>query len=152
KAKKSVRLMMEKLIGMEFELMLFWSSVVAKTINGEVQLHALVDGKRIVITETSISISLRLSDAEVSKIDIEIPQSSGPMENVADEAVHKERGDSLVKAATTASSLEAEQDSGNIDKTKSKATLNKPSFSRTGSGSGPRRQETIGDTGNGYSR
>ncbi|GKF70496.1 hypothetical protein Tco_0203553, partial [Tanacetum coccineum] len=30
------------------------------------------------------------------------------MENVADEAVHKELGDSLVRAATTASSLEAE--------------------------------------------
>ncbi|GJU73445.1 hypothetical protein Tco_1264850 [Tanacetum coccineum] len=32
----------------------FWSSVVAKTINAEVQLHALVDGKRIIITETSV--------------------------------------------------------------------------------------------------
>ncbi|GJZ55571.1 putative ribonuclease H-like domain-containing protein [Tanacetum coccineum] len=42
----------------------FWSSVVAKTINGEVQLHALVDGKRIVITETSVRRSLRLADAE----------------------------------------------------------------------------------------
>ncbi|GJW74391.1 uncharacterized mitochondrial protein-like protein [Tanacetum coccineum] len=40
------------------------------------------------------------------------------------EAVHKERGDSLVRAATTASSLEAEQDSGNITKTQSKATPN----------------------------
>ncbi|GKE58417.1 hypothetical protein Tco_1497602 [Tanacetum coccineum] len=30
----------------------FWSSAMAKTINGEVQLHALVDGKMIVITET----------------------------------------------------------------------------------------------------
>ncbi|GKC35999.1 putative ribonuclease H-like domain-containing protein, partial [Tanacetum coccineum] len=34
-----------------------------------------------------------------------------------DEAIHKELGDSLVRAATTASSLEAEQDSGNITKT-----------------------------------
>ncbi|GKD03952.1 hypothetical protein Tco_1178926 [Tanacetum coccineum] len=42
----------------------FWSSVVAKTINGEVQLHALVDGKRIIITETSVRRSLRLADAE----------------------------------------------------------------------------------------
>ncbi|GJS74298.1 hypothetical protein Tco_0707139 [Tanacetum coccineum] len=55
----------------------------------------------------------------------QIPQSSGPTEHVADEAIHKERGDSLVRAATTASSLEAEQDSGNIDKTRSKATPNK---------------------------
>ncbi|GJZ28497.1 hypothetical protein Tco_0573144, partial [Tanacetum coccineum] len=43
------------------------------------------------------------------------------------EAVHKELGDSLVRAATTASSLEAEQDNSNITKTRSKATLNEPS-------------------------
>ncbi|GKA08940.1 reverse transcriptase domain-containing protein, partial [Tanacetum coccineum] len=39
--------------------------------------------------------------------DTEIPQPSDPIENVADEAIHKELGDSLVRAATTASSLEA---------------------------------------------
>ncbi|GKA13055.1 hypothetical protein Tco_0692601 [Tanacetum coccineum] len=49
--------------------------------------------------------------------DTQVPQSSVPTENVADEVVHKELGDSLVRAATTASSLEAEQDSGNITKT-----------------------------------
>ncbi|GJW37224.1 hypothetical protein Tco_0060144, partial [Tanacetum coccineum] len=60
-------------------------------------------------------------------------QSSGPTKHVANEAVHKEKGDSLVRAATTASSLEAEQDSGNIDKTQSKAILNEPSFPGTSS-------------------
>ncbi|GJQ99028.1 uncharacterized mitochondrial protein-like protein [Tanacetum coccineum] len=54
-------------------------------------------------------------------------------------------GDSLVRAATTASSLEAEQDSGNINITRSKATLNEPSSPGTSSGSGPRCQETMGD-------
>nr|GFA24281.1 hypothetical protein [Tanacetum cinerariifolium] len=44
---------------------------------------------------------------------IEVPQPSDPMEHVTDEAVHKELGDSLVRNATTASSLEAEQDSEN---------------------------------------
>ncbi|GJR56637.1 ataxia telangiectasia mutated family protein [Tanacetum coccineum] len=234
-----------------------WSSVVAKTINGEVQLHAIVDGKRIVITETSDRRTLRLADNEVSnmvrnldnlsgkflmyprflqvfldkqfaekpthkriyiapchtkkifgnmrrvgkgfsskvtplfpamvvqnqpqqgegsaiptdpqhtptilhpstsqpqktqtpreltRMDTEIPQSSGPTKHVADEVVHKERGDSLVRAATTASSLEAEQVSGNINKTQSKATLNEPSSLGTSSGSGPRCQEIMGDT------
>ncbi|GJS29180.1 hypothetical protein Tco_0489800 [Tanacetum coccineum] len=47
-----------------------------------------------------------------------------PIENVANEVVHKELGDSLVRAAATASSLESEQDSGG----------------------GPRCQETMGDT------
>ncbi|GKC40252.1 hypothetical protein Tco_1052636, partial [Tanacetum coccineum] len=82
----------------------FLSTVKAKTINGEEQLHALVDGKNIIITESSVKIDFQLADEE-------------------DEALHKELGDSLVRAATTASSLEAEQDSG-----------------------GPRCQVTMGDT------
>ncbi|GJV56237.1 hypothetical protein Tco_1457242 [Tanacetum coccineum] len=45
-------------------------------------------------------------------MDTEIPQSSGTTKHVADEAIHKERGDSLVRATTTASNLKAEQDSG----------------------------------------
>ncbi|GJS81347.1 hypothetical protein Tco_0747888 [Tanacetum coccineum] len=56
--------------------------------------------------------------------DTQAPQSSDPSKNVVDEAVHKELGDSLMRAATTASSLEAKQDSGG----------------------GPRCQETMGDT------
>ncbi|GKF95998.1 hypothetical protein Tco_0288733, partial [Tanacetum coccineum] len=43
--------------------------------------------------------------------DTQVPQSSAPTDNVADEAVYKELGDSLVRVATTAFSLEAEQDS-----------------------------------------
>ncbi|GJS13162.1 hypothetical protein Tco_0407634 [Tanacetum coccineum] len=43
--------------------------------------------------------------------DTQVPQPSDPSDNVADKAVHKELGDSLVRVATTASSLEAEQDS-----------------------------------------
>ncbi|GJZ60087.1 retrovirus-related pol polyprotein from transposon TNT 1-94 [Tanacetum coccineum] len=49
--------------------------------------------------------------------DTKIPQSSGPLVKVGDEAVHKELGDRMERAATTASSLEAEQDSGNINRT-----------------------------------
>ncbi|GJU30286.1 hypothetical protein Tco_1173875 [Tanacetum coccineum] len=71
----------------------FWSTIKAKTINGEVQLHALVDGKKIIVTESTVRRDLQLEDAE-------------------DEVVHKELGDSLVRATTTASSLEAEQDNG----------------------------------------
>ncbi|GJR87897.1 hypothetical protein Tco_0211908 [Tanacetum coccineum] len=195
----------------------FWSTVKAKTINGEEQLHALVDGKKIIITESSVRRDLQLADEEgidclpnstifeqlalmgpkttawnefsstmasaiiclatnqkfnFSKLifdsmirnldnasgkflmyprkpkrkDTQIPQFSNPSDNVADEAVHKELGDSLVRAATTASSLEAEQDSGNITKTRSKATPNESSSLVTTSGGGPRCQETMGDT------
>ncbi|GJR94468.1 putative ribonuclease H-like domain-containing protein [Tanacetum coccineum] len=67
-----------------------------------------------------------------------ISQSSRPISLVADETVNKEREDRMERAATTASSLEPEQDSGNINRTQSMATLNEPSPQGTGSGSGPR--------------
>nr|GEV71888.1 hypothetical protein [Tanacetum cinerariifolium] len=60
--------------------------------------------------------------------DTQVAQSSSPTESVLNEAVHKELGNSLVRAATTASSLEAKQDSG------------------ANSGGGPRCQETMRDT------
>ncbi|GJS67435.1 hypothetical protein Tco_0681999 [Tanacetum coccineum] len=72
----------------------FWSTIKTKTVNGEVQLQALVDGKKIIVTEA----------------------------------------------------FRAEQDNGNILKTRSKATPNEPSSPGTSSGGGPKRQETIGDT------
>ncbi|GJW77158.1 putative ribonuclease H-like domain-containing protein [Tanacetum coccineum] len=121
----------------------FWSTVKAKTINGEEQLHALVDGKKIIITESSIRRDLQLAHEEgvdclpnstifeqltlmgkPKRKDTQVPQPSDPIENVIDEAVYKELGDSLVRATTTASTLEAEQDSDG----------------------GPRCQETMGDT------
>nr|GEZ04363.1 hypothetical protein [Tanacetum cinerariifolium] len=228
----------------------FWSTAMAKTINGEAPLHAKVDGKKIIVTESSVTRDLRLADEEgidylpnstifeqialmgfmqtfldtqlndlsthkriyiassyTKKIfrnmrrvekgfsgkvtplfqtmvqqlgegsailtdpqhtptiippltqpqktqkprkpirkDTQVPQASGPTESVVDEAVHKELGNRLVRAATTASSLEAEQDSGNITKTQSKATPNEPSSQGTDLVGGPRCQETIGDT------
>ncbi|GKG33241.1 hypothetical protein Tco_0430751, partial [Tanacetum coccineum] len=72
-----------------------------------------------------------------------ISQSSGPIPLVADETVTKEWEDRMERAATTASSLEAKQDSGNINTTHSMATLNEPSPQGTSSGSGPRCQDTI---------
>nr|GEX00887.1 retrovirus-related Pol polyprotein from transposon TNT 1-94 [Tanacetum cinerariifolium] len=97
----------------------------------EVQLHAQIDGKEIVITESFVRRDLQLADEEgidclansaifeqlalmgkPKRKDTQVPQPSGHTESVVDETVHKELGDRLVKAAKTASSLEAEQDSG----------------------------------------
>ncbi|GJS74213.1 ribonuclease H-like domain-containing protein [Tanacetum coccineum] len=226
------------------------STVKVKTVNGEVQLQALVDGKKIIVTEASVRRDLQLNDEEgmdflpnatifeeltrmgyeklsqkltfynaffspqwkflihtilqclsaktttwnefsstmasaiiclatnqkfnfskyifesmmknlenvsgkflmylrlrrPKRENTEVPQPSGPIENVVDKAVNEEMDDSLVRAATTVSSLDAEQDRGNINKTQSKATLNEPSSLGTSSGSGPKRQETMGDT------
>nr|GEY61734.1 uncharacterized mitochondrial protein AtMg00810-like [Tanacetum cinerariifolium] len=54
-------------------------------------VHARVDGKEIVITESSVRRDLKLTDKE-------------------DEVVHKELDDRLVRFVTTTSSLKAEQD------------------------------------------
>ncbi|GJZ25736.1 hypothetical protein Tco_0569989 [Tanacetum coccineum] len=42
----------------------FWATVKAKTVNGEVQLQALMDGKKIIITESTVRRDLQLEDAE----------------------------------------------------------------------------------------
>nr|GEV97780.1 uncharacterized mitochondrial protein AtMg00810-like [Tanacetum cinerariifolium] len=86
----------------------------------EAQIHARVDGKKIILTESSVRRDLQLQ-------------------------MRKELGDNLVRAATTASSLEAEQDSSNI-KNQFKATPNESSSQGTYSGGGPRCQETMEDT------
>ncbi|GJY93522.1 retrovirus-related pol polyprotein from transposon TNT 1-94, partial [Tanacetum coccineum] len=195
-----------------------------KTVNGEVQLQALVDGKKIIVTEASVRRGLQLNDEEgtdclpnatifeelikmgnmrrVGKCfsgretplfptmmvqaqeemgegsanptdpnhtptiiqpstsqpqkkqkprkpkrkDTEVPQPSGPTDNVGDEVVYEKMDDSLERAATTVTSLDVEQDKGNINKTESKTTPNEPSSLGTSSGGGPRRQETMGDT------
>ncbi|GJV74287.1 hypothetical protein Tco_1494282 [Tanacetum coccineum] len=204
----------------------FWATVKVKTVNGEVQLQALVDGKKIIIIEATVRRDLQLEDAEgidclpnadifeqltlmgakttamltfykaclfpsmasviiclatnqkfnfskyifesmaknsynegkflmyprkqksrrPKRKDTKIPQSSGPITNVADEAIYKEMDDILERATTPATSLDAEQDRGNLSKSQSKATLNEPSSLGTSSGGGPKRQETMGDT------
>ncbi|GKA76780.1 hypothetical protein Tco_0783241 [Tanacetum coccineum] len=42
----------------------FWTTAKVKTINGEVELHARVDGKKIIITESTVRRDLQLEDAE----------------------------------------------------------------------------------------
>nr|GEX10124.1 hypothetical protein [Tanacetum cinerariifolium] len=152
-----------------------------KIVTGEVQLQALVDGKKVIITESTVRRDLQLEDAEgvnclpnaaifkqltligetplfpiimvqaqeemgkgsanptdphhtptiiqlstsqpqkkqkprkTQRTNTELPQTSGPTTNIADEAVNKEMDNSLVRATTTASSLKAEQDSARVD-------------------------------------
>ncbi|GJT69388.1 hypothetical protein Tco_1028674 [Tanacetum coccineum] len=195
----------------------FRATIKAKTVNGEVQLQALVDGKKIVITElTNLEIvsgkflmyprnmrragkgfsgretplfqTMVVQDQEEicegsamptdphhtptiiqtstsqpqrkqrprkpMRKDTKIPQSSGPIDNVADEAINEEMDDSLEKAATTATSLDAEQDRELYDDNFGHSCFHHVSFfyslclikSRIPTGGDPRRQETMGDT------
>ncbi|GKE38529.1 hypothetical protein Tco_1461934 [Tanacetum coccineum] len=75
-----------------------------------------------------------------------IPQYSEPTNLDADKAVHEDREDSVERAATTATSLDAEQDSGNINRTQSMVIPNVPFPQEISSGGSPRFQEAIGDT------
>nr|GEU84507.1 uncharacterized mitochondrial protein AtMg00810-like [Tanacetum cinerariifolium] len=80
----------------------------------ESQVHAKVDGKEIIITESSVMRDLRLADEDgvdclpnstilknlelmrnPKKKNTQVPQSSSSTKHVANEAVHKERGDRL---------------------------------------------------------
>nr|GEX62242.1 retrovirus-related Pol polyprotein from transposon TNT 1-94 [Tanacetum cinerariifolium] len=71
--------------------------------------------------------------------------TSVPTKVVVNEAVYEEMYDSVERATTTATDLDAEQDRGIISKTQFTITLNEPSSIETSSGSGTRRQKTIGD-------
>ncbi|GJT26898.1 hypothetical protein Tco_0907173 [Tanacetum coccineum] len=42
----------------------FWATAKAKTVNGEVQIQALVDGTKVIVTKTSVRRALQLKDAE----------------------------------------------------------------------------------------
>ncbi|GJS76510.1 putative ribonuclease H-like domain-containing protein, partial [Tanacetum coccineum] len=131
----------------------FWATVKAKTMNGEVQLQALVDGKKIIITESIVRRDLQLEDAEgvdclpnatifeqltlmgskttawnefsSTMASAIICLATNPkfnflkyifesmvknLENVSDEVVYEEMDDSLERATTIATSLDAEQD------------------------------------------
>nr|GEW76310.1 putative ribonuclease H-like domain-containing protein [Tanacetum cinerariifolium] len=100
----------------------------AKTVNGEGQLQALVDGKMIIITESTIRRDLQIEDVEgvdclpnvvifeqlplmglrkTKRKDTKLPQTSVPI-SVVDEAVKEEMDKSLERAVTTATILNAE--------------------------------------------
>nr|GEW52252.1 hypothetical protein [Tanacetum cinerariifolium] len=147
----------------------FWATVKAKTVNRDVQLQALVDGKKIIITKSTIRRDLKLEDVE----GVDCLPNAGIFKQLTlmgegkdfsgretplfptmmvqaqkdiDEAINEEMNDNLERAATTATSLDAEQDGGDIYKTQSKAPPNEPGSQGTNSSGGPRCQEIIGDT------
>ncbi|GJZ20906.1 hypothetical protein Tco_0557945 [Tanacetum coccineum] len=84
----------------------FWDTVKAKTVNRKVQLQALVDKKKVIITESTIRRDLQLEDAngvdclpnaatfeqltlmgKSKKRKTKVPQSSGSTDNIPDESV-----------------------------------------------------------------
>nr|GEY04414.1 hypothetical protein [Tanacetum cinerariifolium] len=88
----------------------------------------------IIIQQSTSQPSRKHKSTKTKRNDSELPQTSVPREHVADEAIYEEMNDSLERATSTATSLDVEQDRGNISKTQSKATPNEPSSSGTSSG------------------
>nr|GEV50946.1 hypothetical protein [Tanacetum cinerariifolium] len=142
----------------------FWHTASSRTLeNGEIELNATVDGQDKTITEASVRRHLKLADTDgistlptteifeqlalmgtkTRRMGIRIPQSNVPS-SVANEAITKELHDGLERVITTASSLEAEQGSGNISKTQTKATPSWLSYPRTSSEGGLGFHVTIG--------
>ncbi|GKE07332.1 hypothetical protein Tco_1399350 [Tanacetum coccineum] len=93
----------------------FWDTVKAKTVNREVQLQALVDKKKVIITESTIWRDLQLEYAngvdclpnavifeqltfmrKSKKKNTEVPQPSGSTNNVPDENVPTTSNDPLL--------------------------------------------------------
>nr|GEW02166.1 hypothetical protein [Tanacetum cinerariifolium] len=50
------------------ELGVFWTTAKSKTVNREVQIHALVDGMKVIITESSVRRDLQLADENERRI------------------------------------------------------------------------------------
>nr|GEX11451.1 hypothetical protein [Tanacetum cinerariifolium] len=113
----------------------FWRTTSVKTLdNGEIELNAIVDGQLKTITKASVRRHLKLAYVDgintlptieifeqlalmgktrtrTGRMDIRIPQSNVSL-SVADVAISKEMHNGLGRATTTASSLGAEQGSG----------------------------------------
>nr|GEY43483.1 copia protein [Tanacetum cinerariifolium] len=124
------------------------ASLDRKSITGCCQFHSkrLISWqvfhsqtKHIEIMHHFIRDSYEKKLIQVTKISL----SNGPTNPVANETIYKEWEDRMERSITTASSLEAEQDNGNIKRTPSMATLNEPLPQGTTSCSGPRCQFTI---------
>ncbi|GKB31756.1 putative ribonuclease H-like domain-containing protein [Tanacetum coccineum] len=107
----------------------------SKTKHIEIRHHFIRDSNE----KKLIQMSKIHTDHNVADLLTKAFDSSGPIPLVI-----KEWEDRMERAATTASSLEAEQDSGNINRTQSMETLNESFPQGTGSGSGP-RVNTLGN-------
>nr|GEW21262.1 hypothetical protein [Tanacetum cinerariifolium] len=127
----------------------FWATTMAKNINIEAQIHAKVDGKKVIISEATIRRDLKFEDEggvdclsnevifeqlplmrkqkpqKTRRKDTELAQTSVPTKIVTNKAVYDEMYDSVERAATTATGLDVESDRGII-----KLSLNKEDASK----------------------
>ncbi|GJW07722.1 hypothetical protein Tco_1570145 [Tanacetum coccineum] len=83
------------------------------TDNNVADLTIAFDGRLMVFKCSGVYTSaIWIEVGRKTKKDTKLPQNSVPQDLRADEAAHKEGGDSVERAITTAASLDAAQDSG----------------------------------------
>ncbi|GKC11672.1 hypothetical protein Tco_1008454 [Tanacetum coccineum] len=119
-----------------------WSSGVVKLSMGST-VACPIDGKKIMISEASARRDLQLKGIMRSSKttvwnEFRSTMASALICLATNQKFSFSKSFFVVRAATTTSSLEAEQDSGNITKTLSKVTPNEYSSLGTTSGGGPR--------------
>nr|GEU64882.1 hypothetical protein [Tanacetum cinerariifolium] len=108
----------------------FWNTAISKTINSVKQIHAIIDGKAVVISESSVRSDLLFNDEDV----IACLTTAKVFENLTlmgfeqistkltfQKGCPPRGGGSVERAITTDVSLVAAQDSDNIAKTQSTA-------------------------------
>nr|GEU34476.1 hypothetical protein [Tanacetum cinerariifolium] len=105
----------------------FWNTASFKTVNYVKQIHAIVDGRVVVISESLVRNDLLFDDED-------------------DEAVNQEEGDRVERAITTNASLEAAQDGDNITKTQTTTMPNLDISQGIDTSGRPRCQEIMGGT------
>ncbi|GJU50875.1 hypothetical protein Tco_1220430 [Tanacetum coccineum] len=129
----------------------FWNTATSYTVNDVKHIYTTVDRKAVVVIEASVRSSLLFNDVDgtacltneaifqnlalmgkgqkflgrVTPLFPGMLAQQAVAEGEANEAVHQELGDRMVRAAITAS-LDAQHVSGNTFKTQSMATLNEP--------------------------
>ncbi|GKC17814.1 hypothetical protein Tco_1014596 [Tanacetum coccineum] len=94
----------------------FWITACLKTINSEKQIHANVNGKTVFYLKLLLLLQPPKDPNTYRRTkrdqNTKVPQSGGSPNKVGDEAINEEMFDSVERAVTIASSLEAEQASG----------------------------------------
>ncbi|GJW06052.1 hypothetical protein Tco_1568475 [Tanacetum coccineum] len=128
----------------------FWNTSTSKIINSMKQIHAIVDGKAVVISESSVRSDLLFNDEDgvTCLTNDEIFENLALMgyEQLSTKHTFQKGGDSVERAITTVASLDAAQDSENIIRTQTTAMPNVDIPRGMDTGVSPRRQDTMGGT------
>ncbi|GJZ83618.1 putative ribonuclease H-like domain-containing protein [Tanacetum coccineum] len=127
---------------------IFWNTTTSKILNSVKKIHAIVDGKALVITKSSVRNDLLFDDEDGNTCltNDEIFENLALMgyEQLSTKLTFQKGGDSVERAITTNASLVAAQDSDNIIRTQTTTMPYVDIPQGMDTGGSLRRQETMG--------